>query len=98
MMVAAAVAAGAVAEGEGSEPEPGLSKLHIFSGFRHVNDESGIDIMNRDFGPGLVLTWLDGDEDGVAGRLGGDVGVGVARRRLQREDDAVSKTPLNLLK
>jgi hypothetical protein len=36
-----------VPEGEGAEPEPRLSELHIFSGFGDVNDESGIDIFDR---------------------------------------------------
>jgi len=40
-------AAAAVPEGEGAEPEPRLSELHIFSGFGDVNDESGIDIFDR---------------------------------------------------
>ena len=49
--------------------------------------------MDRDFGAVLVVTFFDGDEDRLVGRLGGDVGVDRRRqrRRLQREDDALSK-------
>ena len=90
---AAGVAAGAVAEGKRPEPEPGLPELHVLSCFRDVDDESRIDIMDRDFGAVLVVTFFDGDEDRLVGRLGGDVGVDRRRqrRRLQREDDALSK-------
>lgn len=82
MVAVAVVAAGAVAEGEGAEPEPGLPELHVLSGFRNVDDESWIDIMNRNLGTaGIVLTFLDGDEDRRVWRLSRDVGVTLRRRQ-----------------